>query len=64
MKFIIKLLTPYLPAVSVKIINRLMKDNDRLNTEWRYKYDAMEREMYYWQDKYIDEIVHEPSQKL
>ena len=56
MKLLIALLKPYLPAVHMKIINRLMADNDRLNREWQVKYADLERRMWDYRDR-LEELL-------
>ena len=63
LRLFFNLLKPYMSHVHVRIINQLIRDNETLNRRWREKYEAMEREMYYWKDKYMDEIIYEPDHK-
>lgn len=57
MRLWVAFLKPYMSKVHVRIIERLMADNDRLNREWKEKYYELEREMWYWKDKYQDEVL-------
>lgn len=63
LKLLIKLLKPYMSVVYVRIIGRLLADNERLQQEWVTRYQAMEREMWYWKDRYMDEIVYPEDPK-
>ena len=63
MKLLISLLKPYMSHIHVRIIDRLVSDNDRLNQMWKEKYLEMEREMWYWKDRFMD-TVYEPDKKL
>lgn len=56
MKLLIALLKPYMSHVHVRIIERLMADNDRLDREWKEKYYTLQREMWYYRDK-LEELV-------
>lgn len=51
-----KILKPYIPQVTRKVIDQLLRDNDRLQQEWLTRYQAMEREMWYYRDR-LEELV-------
>lgn len=63
MRLLMYFLKPYMPKIHVKIIERLIADNDRLNRQWQEKYWALEREMWYYKDKYIDSVSNPPDEK-
>jgi hypothetical protein len=57
LKLIVKLLQPYIPRATSLILNQLLRDNDRLNQQWKQKYSELEREMWYYKDKYQDAML-------
>lgn len=57
MKIFLTILKPYMSVVHVRIIDRLIADNNRLNQKWSERYSALEREMRYWKELYQDEFL-------
>lgn len=57
LKIFISVLKPYMSHVHVRIIDRLIADNNRLNQQWEERYVVLEREMRYWKERYQDEFL-------
>lgn len=53
----IKIMLRHLPTPCQSLLKELMAENDRLEAKYRNRIAELEREMWFWKDKYQDEFL-------